>query len=184
MSLLTPDQIALLSHKEKALLRATEPSALAEVSEESELDALHKRVRRARTKYLTNYRRQAAGQVVKKKARGKAQPNSTKTLRKAEIFEDTLDRVSRRMAEVAESTAAELRQTRLAAAQGAKSGRAPDGATASPAPEDPAAAAHVAARPATRRTPKGSPGIGVERTRRVADTRARGARRQAKRDSR
>jgi len=182
MSAITARSLALMTDKEKHLLRATEPDALAAVSEEDRLDRLHKRVRRARTKYLTNYRRQAAGQVVKKKARGKAQPNSAKTMLKAEIFEDALARVSRRMAELADQTAAELRETRLAAARAAKGGATPRSATA--APDSPPAATATASRRTPRRKPAGSPGFEVAQTRHVADARARGARRQAKRDAR
>lgn len=172
----SPADLALMSDKEKDLLRATSPDALAQQSDEDALDALHKRVRRARTKYVKNYRRQVAGQVVKKGARGKAQPNSERTVRKAEIFEEALARVSRRMADVADDVAVQLRTARLAAASKAtpvaplaKKRTTPPRSARSNSPSLVVAA---------------SPGMAVTRTKKVAATRATNARRQAKRDAR
>ena len=176
MAAITARSLALLSDKEKHLLRATEPDALADVSEEDRLDRLHTRVRRARTKYLTNYRRQAAGQVVKKKARGKAQPNSAKTMLKAEIFEDALARVSRRLAALAKQSASDLRTERLAAARG--EARTAPAKAATKAPVKKSSTKPKAPAPKTKalRTPVAK--------KRVAATRATGARRQAARDGR
>lgn len=184
---LAPADLALMSDKEKDLLRATSPDALAHLSDEDTLDALHKRVRRARTKYVKNYRRQAAGQVVKKGARGKAQPNSERTIRKAEIFEDALARVSRRMADVADEIAVQLRTARIGTASAAKEAAA----QASAAGRGQTLPKKRIVPPRSARSGPGSlvavaapPGIATARTKKVAATRATNARRQAKRDAR
>src|SRR5579871_1361312 len=96
---------------------------------------------------------------------------------KAEAFEEALSRVSRRVAVLARQSAAQLRAERLAAAKAARQGQAPDGHAAAPVV--------VRKCPAPNREPTGdralrSPALAKRR----ASTRAAGARRQAKRDSR
>ena len=98
-------------------MRATEPAALATLDED-EVGDLLVRVRRARNKYSTNYRRQSSKRVVAKGSRGAARGSSNKTAMKAEIFEDALARVSRRLAALAKQSASDLRAERLAAARG------------------------------------------------------------------
>ena len=109
--------LSLLSEPEVLLVRATEPAALATLDED-EVGDLLVRVRRARNKYSTNYRRQSSKRVVTKGSRGAARGSSNKTAMKAEIFEDALARVSRRLAALAKQSASDLRAERLAAARG------------------------------------------------------------------
>ena len=109
--------LSLLSEPEVLLVRDTEPTALALLDEDAAGDLLL-RVRRARNKYSTNYRRQSSQRVVAKGSRGAARGSSNKTAMKAEIFEDALARVSRRLAALAKQSAADLRAERLAAARG------------------------------------------------------------------
>lgn len=105
-----------LTSAEFALLRATEREEM-EGLDEDELLALHSRVRRARNKHSKLHRRQSAAQVQADRARGNASKKNPRAAAKAEVFEDALARVSRRLAVVARDTAAELKAERLAAAR-------------------------------------------------------------------
>ena len=158
-----------LGSKERDLLRETEADRMAELSEDDLAD-LHKRVRRARTKYVGVYRRTGSAQVAKKGGRGKAKQQNARNAARAEVFEDALARVSARLAEVAAATAADLRAARLAAANPAGTWPGSD--------EAPAAGDQVAAPKVTDRTPKGQ-----GRTKRKASSQAQGVRRQARRDA-
>lgn len=160
-----------LGKTERDLLRETEPDRMAKLDED-DLVTLHKRVRRARNKYVGVYRRAGSAKVGKKGGRGLAKKTNRRNADRAEVFEDALARVSARLAELAAQSAVELREARLAAAQ--RPGTWPGSASASPSTSDDDPAAKVA-----DRTPHGS-----GRTKRDASTRAQGARRQAKRDSR
>ena len=55
----------------------------------------------------------AAGNVKKSGGRGKARPKNSRNAGKAEIFEDALARVSRRLAVMAKRSAAALKAERL-----------------------------------------------------------------------
>ena len=107
--------IGTLRDDELDLLRATEPDRMAALDEDDLLD-LHSRVRRARTKYVKLYRRQASTQVKKSGGRGKGRPKNRRNADKAEAFEDALARVSRRVTIVARKAAKKLKNERLAAA--------------------------------------------------------------------
>ena len=162
-----------LNKTERELLLETERGRMDELDEDG-LVELHRRIRRARTKYVKLYRRGAAGNVKKSGGRGKAGPTNSRNAGKAEIFEDALARVSRRLGVAAKRSAAALKAERLDAARnapgkgsGPSAGRARSGSGA-------AADGRV-----VNRTQK-SPG----RKKREASSRAAGARRQAKRDSR
>ena len=112
----------LLSAADQELLLATAKRRLDEL-DEGELVELHTRVRRARNKYSKLHRRQASAQVVADAARGAASKKNQRTAAKAEVFEDALARVSRRLAAEARRSADELRRARLEAARAAKRGR-------------------------------------------------------------
>jgi hypothetical protein len=155
-----------LREDELALLRETEPDRMAELDEDALLE-LHTRVRRARTKYVTLYRREASARVAATGGRGKARPKNRRNADKAEVFEDALARVSKQVDRVARQAARNLRAERLAAARRKPSGP-PVGAPASK-PTTSRARAHA----------KTTGGL-----KRDASSRAKGARRQAKRDSR
>src|SRR5215831_10196869 len=103
---------AMLNEGEKALLRQAEGSELARLDED-ELIELHARVRRARKKYATLYRRRASAQVKKDAGRVKAHAQHARTAAKAEAFEDALARVSRALAKAAQARATALRAERL-----------------------------------------------------------------------
>ena len=107
---------AMLNESEKALLRQAEGSSLA-VLDEDELIDLHTRVRRARNKYATLYRRRASAQVREDAGRVKAHAQHARTAATAEAFEDALARVSRALAKAARARAAALRTERLDAAR-------------------------------------------------------------------
>ena len=102
----------MLNEGEKALLRQAESSSLA-LLDEDELIDLHTRVRRARKKYATLYRRRASAQVKEDAGRVKAHAQHARTAVKAEAFEDALARVSRALAKAARARAAALRAERL-----------------------------------------------------------------------
>jgi hypothetical protein len=107
---------AMLNESEKALLRQAEVSSLA-VLDEDELIDLHTRVRRARTKYATLYRRRASAQVARDSGRAKAHAQHARTAAKAEAFETALARVSQALAKAARARASALRAERLDAAR-------------------------------------------------------------------
>jgi hypothetical protein len=159
-----------LGKAERDLIRETEPDRMAALDEEALVD-LHKRIRRARNKYVGIYRREGAAKVGRKGGRGLAKSKNSRNAGRAEVFEDALARVSAQLATAAAAAAEELKAARLAAANPAGTWPGSDAAGgAGDAPADPQV---------TDRTPKG-PG----RAKRDASTRAQGAKRQAKRDSR
>lgn len=157
-----------LGTADRDLLRETEDARLAQLDED-ELVSLHKRIRKARNKYVGVYRRAGSKKVGKKGGRGLAKQSNARNAARAEVFEDALARVSGRLGELASAAAAQLRAERLAAA--AKPGSWPG---ADPDDNSASGAAQVA-----DRTPKGA-----GKTKRVASARAAGARRQAKKDAR
>ncbi len=115
---------AMLNDSEKALLRLVESSSLARLDEDEIID-LHTRVRRARNKYSTLYRRRASSQVKKDTDRAKAHAQHARTAAKAEAFEDALARVSQVLARAARARAAALRAERLESARRQPTSRRP-----------------------------------------------------------
>lgn len=165
-----------LTESERLLIAETEPAELAELDEDG-LANLHDRIRKARGKYRSIYRREAATRVGRHGGRGKARPKNRRNADRLEVFEDALSRVSRALATAARASAAELRTERIEAAREAKA--TPEIAAAAPSGKSPAK--RTSARGATTRTTAGK----SPRTRKAtAASRASGARRQAKRDSR
>jgi len=170
--------LAVLNDSERLMVAETERDRLAELDEDAAI-ALETRVRRARNKYVSQYRRGASAAVPEHGGRGKARPENKWASMKAEAFEESLSRVSRRVATLARQAARELRAERIAAAQAARQGRGPA------APDAAAAAAPGRTGPAVTGEPTGdralrSPASAKQR----ASARAMGARQQAKRDSR
>ena len=164
--------LAVLNDSERLLVAETEVAELQPLDEDAVLD-LHARVRKARNKYIGQYRRQASGKVAKKGGRGKARPTNQRARQKAEAFEEALSRVSRRLAVLSRQAAADLRTERLAAAAG-EAGKAPRAATRVPSNKR-----TVTQRPTGDRALRSPASV-----KRKASTEAVGARRQAKRDSR
>ena len=162
--------LASLTEAERALVRETERDQIAGLSED-DLVALHTRIRRARDKYVKLYRRDSASRVSTVGGRGKAYAKGSRDRGKAEVFEDALARVSRQLAAAARASALVLKAERLAEA------RAPR--TVSPPEANAAKAGPMRAAQRSDRRPQ-SP----DRVKRHAATRAAGARRQARRDSR
>jgi len=156
-----------LTDAERLLVAETERDALKQLDED-ELLELHQRVRRARTRYVKNYRRGASAAVAQVGGRGMSYPRNQRDRDKAELFESVLARVSRQVAAAANRASAELRSERIAAA------RAPSSGVAAPAAERPA--------PEGNRRPRPTKTTGG--LKKDASTRAAGARRQAKRDAR
>ena len=162
--------LATLSLPERQLVEQTQVAALASLDEDETADLLL-RVRRTRNKYTKLYRRQASAQVSSDAARGTASAKNRRTRDKAEVFEEALARVSRRLGALARQQADELRDERLLQAKGERQGRATSARRATTTTTTAGAtAAHR-----QQRTPV--------RKKQVASTRATGARRQAKRDS-
>jgi hypothetical protein len=169
--------LAMLNEAEQELVRETEPDRLAELDEDDLLD-LHTRVRRARTKYTKLYRRRAGDRVAADASRGRASAANARTRQKAEIFEDVLATVSRRLAVVAKQSAADLKAERLAAARGEAApatGRAASGPSTGAKATKPTGP--------TKRGGDNSLKSPISK-KATASTRATGKRRQAKRDSR
>jgi hypothetical protein len=131
---------AMLNDSEQSLLRDAEGSSLDQLDEDELLD-LHTRVRRARNKYTTLYRRRASMQVQQ------AHAQHARTAARAEVFEDALARVSRALARSARARARALRAERLEAARGQARRRA-----SSTRPRVPASGG-VQHGPTRRRTP-------------------------------
>jgi hypothetical protein len=165
--------MAVLTDNERLLVAETEPTQLSRLDED-DAAALETRIRRARNKYSGQYRRTATERVIEQGGRGKARPQNLRAAMKAEAFEEALARVSRRVSDLARQAARDLRAERLEAARSSRGG-APRGAT-------------------------GRPGVGMSVPRqgqvddrsfrtpvtekRRASALARGARQQAKRDTR
>jgi hypothetical protein len=159
-----------LTENEFLLIRETDPAALTELDEDALLE-LHRRIRRARNKYVGLYRRKGAVKVSAKGARGAARSANERNGAKAEIFEGALGRVSKRLGAAAARSARELKEERLARA------RQESSTTATPAK----GAGKVVTLGRTRvDQSRKSPG----RKKREAGSIAAGARRQAKRDNR
>jgi len=167
---------AVLNETEKLLIAETGRNALAELDEDAAIE-LEGRIRRARDKYVSQYRRSASAKVAERGGRGRARPENAHALQKAEAFERALSQVSRRVALLARQSAAELRAERLAIARTAKQADWPGAGEMVPrqhrqGPEAP----DMPAGERALRNPAS------ERDR--AQTLAAGARRQARRDSR
>ncbi len=168
----------MLNSSERQLLRETEPAKLRK-RDEDELVELHRRVRRARTKYAKLYRRRSSAQVKAHGTRAMASKANKRTSIKAEVFEDALARVSQRLAKKAAAEADQLREERLAAARAAKGGGG--GKRAKKSGKGKAGKGGKSGRKLARekkqlRTP--------ERKRAAASSRAATRRKQAKRNSR
>ena len=160
-----------LNEDEMALVRETGSGELAALDEDGLAD-LHTRIRRARNKYSKLYRREASARVTEYGGRGKARPKNVRNAQKAEVFEDALARVSWYLARAARRAASELKAERIAAATSER--------TPPPGTELPETAPRRAQTTARLRPTSNDPA----RSRRHAAPRAKGARRQAKRDSR
>lgn len=163
------DYRKFLNSAELGLLREVEPKRLAALDED-ELIALHTRVRKARDKSATIYRRTAARTVQKKGSRGLAHPKGAKNRLRAEVMEDALATVSDRLARVAHDRAEELKADRLAAAR-----------------KDTSSGPEKKGKGAKGKDSKGRARTHTKTTggkKRDASSRAKGARRQAKKDDR
>jgi hypothetical protein len=168
--------LAVLNDAERLLVAETERAELAALDEDAAIE-LEARIRRARNKYVGQYRRGASAAVAEHGGRGKARPENTRAAMKAEAFEEALSRVSSRVAVLARQSAAQLRAERLAAAKAVKQGQVPGASAAAPA------AGRTG--PAVTGEPTGDRALRSPATaKRRASTRAEGARRQAKKDSR
>jgi len=170
--------LAVLNDAERRLVAQTERAELAVLDEDAAIE-LEARIRRARNKYVGQYRRTASARVAEHGGRGSARPENQRAAMKAEALEEALARVSRRVATLARQAAAELRAERLAAARAARPGRGPA--------VQAAAAGPAAGRqgPPVSGEPTGDRALRSPRTEKQrAGTLAAGARRQAKKDSR
>ena len=167
---------AVLNDAERLLVAQTERAELAALDEDAAID-LETRIRRARNKYVGQYRRAASARVIEHGGRGTARAENKRGAMKAEAFEEALARVSRRVATLARQAAAALRAERLAAARAARHGHAPGTGPAEPA--------FGRKGPSVTGEPTGDRALRSPRTEKQrAGTLALGARRQAKRDSR
>jgi hypothetical protein len=167
--------LAVLTESERLLVAETDRAALAALDEDAAIE-LETRIRRARDKYVGQYRRSASARVAERGGRGKARPENARARSKAEAFERALAQVSRRVGVLARESAAALRAERLAAARAAKQSDWPGAGGMVPSQR--------------RRGPEATPEPTGERALRNpasekerAGTLAQGARRQARRDS-
>jgi hypothetical protein len=110
---------AVLNETENLMIAETDRGALA-LLDEDEAIQLEVRIRRARDKYVSQYRRAASIKVAELGGRGRARPENTQALRKAEAFERALAQVSRRVGVLARESAAALRAERLELARAAR----------------------------------------------------------------
>ncbi|MEV4539918.1 hypothetical protein AB0J82_39720 [Asanoa sp. NPDC049518] len=111
--------VGTLTENEQLLVHETTADQLAPLDED-ELVELHTRVRRARDKYVKNYRRASAVRVKDTRGRGKAYPRGSRDRNKAEVFEEALARVSRRLATAARAAARAFKAERIAEARAAQ----------------------------------------------------------------
>jgi hypothetical protein len=124
--------LAVLNDAEPLLFARTGRAELAVLDEDAAVE-LEARLRRARNKYVSEYRRGASVAVIEHAGRGKVRPENTRATMKAEAFEDALSRVSRRVAVLARQSAAQPPAERLAAARAAKQRHRPAVREAAPA---------------------------------------------------
>jgi hypothetical protein len=169
---------AVLNEAETLLIEETSREALAALDEDAAIE-LETRIRRARGKYVSQYRRGASARVPEHGGRGRARPENARAAQKAEAFERALSRVSRRVAALAAQSAAELRAERLALAREAKQRDWPGAGKMVPGQRGPGSGASTV--PAGRTGDRALRNPASERDR--AGTLATGARQQAKRDS-
>lgn len=169
---------AVLNKAETLLIEETSREALAALDEDAAIE-LETRIRRARGKYVSQYRRGASARVPEHGGRGRARPENARAAQKAEAFERALSRVSRRVAALAAQSAAELRAERLALARDAKQRDWPGAGKTVPGQRGPGSGASTV--PAGRTGDRALRNPATERDR--AGTLAMGARQQAKRDS-
>jgi hypothetical protein len=165
-----------LTDAERRMVAETDRDALSTLDED-ELLELHQRIRRARTKYVKNYRRGASTSVATAGGRGLAFPRNQRDRDKAELFERALAKVSREVATAARRAAAELRSERIAAAQTTKTTKTAQKAKPGPTSPRRSVTSVRAAVDGPARATKTTGGLKKD-----ASTRAAGARRQAKRD--
>jgi len=170
---------AVLNDAENLLIEETSREALAALDEDAAIE-LETRIKRARDKYVSQYRRGASARVAEHGGRGRARPENARAGRKAEAFERALSRVSRRVAVLAAQSAADLRAERLALAREAKQRDWPGADEMVPGQRGPGSGAPTV--PAGRTGDRALRNPASERDR--AGTQAAGARQQAKRDSR
>ena len=166
---------AALNESERLIVEDTSRAALADLDEDGAIE-LEARIRRARDKYVSQYRRSASARVAEHRARGRARPENAHAAAKAEAFERALSQVSHRVSVLARQSAAELRAERLAAARAARQTEWPGAGEMVPRQSRQG--------PELTPEPKGERGLrnpASEKER--AGTLAAGARRQAKRDS-
>jgi hypothetical protein len=168
--------LAVLNDAERLMVAETDRDRLAELDEDAAIE-LETRIRRARNKYVGQYRRTASAAVAEHGGRGRARAENKTAAMKAEAFEEALSRVSRRVATLARRAAAELRADRIAAARATRDGRSP--AASSGQPGRGRRGPTVTGQPTGDRALR-SPASAKRR----ASTRASGARQQARRDSR
>ena len=166
---MTKATFSTLSEKDKQLVLETEPKKLAKRSEDELLD-LHARVRRARNRNTKNYRQGAAQRVGAAKRRAGASKEHSRDRARAEVLEEALARVSRRLAAVARATAEELKAERLAAARKQKQAKASAKTKGKGKPKGKGKAAKATRTPASEK--------------RRASTKGKTKRAQAKRDRR
>ncbi|GGF17760.1 hypothetical protein [Subtercola lobariae] len=159
----------VLKHDELNLIRELESERLALLDEDGLL-ALHKRIRRARNKHTTNYRRKAAGEVKIAGNRGIAASKSKKARARAYVFEEALSIVSAELARVAHEAAETLKDERLARARAGRT----------TGPESAKIKSPSAGSSGRKRSHQKTTGG----TKRDASSRSQGAARQAKKDSR
>jgi len=166
---------AVLTENERLLVDETDRDALGMLDEDGAIE-LETRIRRARDKYVSQYRRSASAAVAEAGGRGKARPENARARAKAEAFERSLSSVSHRVSMLANKAAAKLRSERLAAAKAVKQSDWPGAGERVPAQrrEGPA----VTPEPTGERARR-NPATEKERAGRMAA----GARKQAKRDS-
>jgi len=169
---------AVLNEAETLLIEETSREALAALDEDAAIE-LETRIRRARGKYVSQYRRAASARVSEHGGRGRARPENARAAQKAEAFERALSRVSRRVAVLSAQSAAELRAERLALARDAKQRDWPGAGEMVPGQRGPGSGASTV--PAGRTGDRTLRNPASERDR--AGTLATGARQQAKRDS-
>ena len=107
---------AVLTEAERLMVDETDRDALDLLDEDGAIE-LETRIRRARDKYVGQYRRSASAAVAEHGGRGKARPRNARALAKAEAFERSLSCVSHRVSVLASKSAAQLRTERLDAAK-------------------------------------------------------------------
>jgi len=170
-----------LSAADRQLIADTADASLAKLDQD-QLHTLLERVRKARDKHQSMYRRQASKRVPQQGGRGAASEKNQGNVDRLDVFAEALERVTEALAAVEaangedDAASKELRDARIEAGRLVSANPMASLPGADPFPTGPVSQKGAMSRDSALKTP--------QQKKIVASTRAQTSRNQAKRDSR